>query len=230
MKKVIVFTCPFLLMALLACGAGTPPPAEAHDPAAMTPPESEAPPAADAQQDAAAPNVEEPKEASKPAGTMAVYDTPTAPVTVGLDGAVIRIGNGPELRIPSGSMRSACNVLFVVDKKNRGHRGKLGDVYTIEVQVPEQQNPAGEARPSRPEPTGADSFVLKLPLPAGKESASLAVESVEVDAKGRGRSKWTVVAMSKVEPADDGKCAVFEMANLTDAHVHLTTERAAAAP
>jgi hypothetical protein len=153
---------------------------------------------------------------------MAIYDNPTGPVTVGFDGAVVRSGRA-ELRIPPGALTSPRNIVFMVDRNSRGHTGKIGDVYSLEVQVPNEQYEVGDARRSNPEPTGGNPFQLKLPLPAGRDSANLAVESVAVNEKGRGKSTWIVIAMTKPESADTGNRAVFELANLPDAHVHLTT-------
>ena len=225
MKSAIAYASPIILFVLVACGGATPPPAEppkAPEPVAAPEPEPEP-----ATEDKAEPK-EEPKDEPAPkrqAGPMATYNNPTEAVTVGLDGAVIRVG-AAELRIPSGSFTSAHNVLFSLDTRYRGTKGKVGDIYRIEVQVPNQSYQMGNARPSQPLPTQGDAFVIKLPLPSGKDSANLAVENVSLDDKGRASSSWSVRAMTKVETSDDGGKAVIETNELPDGHVHLTTEAA----
>lgn len=217
----LIWACPIIVTLAAACGGGTPPAEQPKpEPTVAPPPEPE--PAADPA-DAAAPEAapEEPKQ-TRP---LAIYPNPDGPVTVGLDGAVIRLG-GAELRLPGGSMASARNVWFKVDSRYKGGPGQIGDVYLIEVQLPDHKYQVGEARASRAHPTSGDPFILKLPLPAGKESANLSVETVEVDDKGRGKSTWVVIAQTKVETADTGNRVVFEMSQLPDAHVHLTTKAA----
>ncbi len=212
-----------------ACGGTTPPVEEATpEPRATTPPRPEPDPKPIVDEPVEEPDVaekptEEPKQPRRP---LAIYNNPDGPVTVGLDGAVIRVGPA-ELHIPGGTLSSACNIWFKVDSRYRGDTGKLGSVYLVEVQVPNQKYNMNDARPSRPVPTNGDAFVLKLPLPSGKDSASLAIESVQIGAKNKKTSTWTVVAQTKLETADSGNMSVFEISQLPDAHVHLSTKSAA---
>jgi hypothetical protein len=222
MKSAIAYASPIILFVLVACGGSTPPPAEQPKAPApvVAPPEPE--PVAE---EKAEPKEEPKEEPKRPAGPMATYNNPAEAVTIGLDGAVIRLG-AAELRIPSGAFSAPHNVLFTLDARYRGTKGKVGDVYRIEVQVPNQSYRMGDARPSQPLPTRGDSFVIKLPLPAGKDSANLAVENTAVDDKGRATSTWTIRAMTKVETSDDGGKAIIETSELPDGHIHLTTEAA----
>jgi hypothetical protein len=77
---------------------------------------------------------------------------------------------------------------------------------------------------SHPVASSSDPFIIKLPLPKGVDKANLAIESVENDAKGRLKSSWRVIPMTKLETSDDGNRAVFEVRELPDAHVYLTNQ------
>lgn len=225
----LIWACPVMVFVLAAaCGGSTPPPAEPKpEPAVTTPPPPPEPePVAEEKKPAEPEEAPPPKEDTGPKRPLATYNSPTGPVTVGLDGAVVRLANGAELRIPGGSLNVARNVGFSVDSRFRGDTGKIGDAYLIEVQVPDRKYEMGEAHVSRPHPTSGDNFIIKLPLPAGKDAANLAVETVEMDAKNKGKSTWTIVAQTKLESADTGNKAVFEIKLLPDAHVHLTTKAA----
>lgn len=217
----LTWACPVLIFVLAACGGGTPPPEEPKPPVAAVPepePEPEPAPVVDAEPEPA----EEPaQEARRP---LATFNDPTEPITVGFDGAVIRLQGGGELRIPTGALASPQNILFTVNKKNKGSAGKIGDVYTLEAQIPGQKVQMQDVRASRPVASNGNPFILKLPLPGNTESANLAVESVELDDKGRGKSTWSVVERTKIETADTGNKAVFEITQLPDASVHLTNK------
>lgn len=213
----------FLVSGLMACGGSTPPPQEPivqpQPPVAEPAPEPE--PTDKAEPDKAP--EEEAKPERKERRPLATYNDPVEPVTVGFDGAVIRLDGGAEIRIPSGSLASPRNILFTVNKKHKGDQGRLGEVYALQAQVPNQQVQVSNVRASQPLSSNGDPFILKLPIPGQGESANLAVESVEVDDKGRGKSTWTIVARTKLETSDSGNKAVFEISQLPDAHVHLTT-------
>ena len=217
----LIWACPVLVLSLVACGGSTPPPEEPKPQPPVAAPAPEPEPTAEAKPETPPP--EEDKPEPKDRRPLAVYNDPTEPVTVGFDGAVIRLEGGAELRIPSGSLGTPRNIFFTVNKKHKGGQGKLGDVYALQAQIPNQQVQVSDARASRPMPSSGDAFVVKLPIPGNSESANLAVESVELDDKGRGKSTWTVIARTKVETADAGNKAVFELTQLPDAHVHLTT-------
>ena len=86
------------------------------------------------------------------------------------------------------------------------------------------------SRPSNPVASSGKPFVLKLPLPKGTDKANLAIESVQPGAKGRSKSTWRVIPMTKLETSDDGNRAVFEIRELPDAHVYLTSQDPTTAP
>lgn len=224
----LIWACPVLIFGLVvACGGTTPPPEEPkpEPTVAPPPPPPEPEPVAeepDAGEPEEPPPAEEPKQPRRP---LAIYNDPSGPVTVGLDGAVIRVGSA-ELRVPGGSLNVARNVWFKVESRYKGDKGKVGDVYLIEVRTPDRKYQMGEARASRAQPTSGDNFVLKLPLPKGSDSANLAIETIELDAKNKPKASWVVIAQTKLETADTGNRAVFEMGQLPDAHVHLTTASA----
>lgn len=233
MKKLLGYVAPAIVTMVFACGGGTPKPAEpepvataAPKPVETTPPpaKTEEPKPADTA-DAGADDA----EAAKPRGggaPLTVYSDQVQPTTVAWGGGVFRLSaTGAELRIPNGAIKEARNIIFWVNKKNKGYKGRLGEVYELRAQVPERQYMVGQESPSQPLPTAGEPFVLKLPLPAGKDSANLALERIEEDARTkRTKSTWTVVPMTKLETADPTNRAVFELNTIPDANVHLTTE------
>lgn len=234
MKKVLGYVAPALMTMVFACGGGTPKPAEptpeateAPKPAETTPEpaKTEAPKPAETP-DAGAADAAEDKKPRGGGAPLTVYSDQTQPTTIAWGGGVFRISaTGAELRIPGGAISESRNIIFWVNKKNRGYKGKLGEVYELRAQVPEREYVVGAESPSQPLPTAGEPFVLKLPLPAGKDSANLAVERIEEDARThRTKSAWTVVPMTKLETADPASRAVFELNTIPDANVHLTTE------
>ncbi len=236
MKKLLGYVAPAMVMVVFACGGGTPKPAEepkpevtaAPKPVETTPPPaaSSAEPAATEAPDAGAPDAEAPKPRRAGGEPLTVYSDQMQPTTIAWGGGVFRISaTGAEFRIPAGALKEAHNIIFWVDKKARAYKGKLGDIYELRAQVPERQYVVGAESSSQPLPTASDPFVLKLPLPAGKDSANLAIERVEEDARThRPKFSWTVVPMTKLETADPTNRAVFELNTIPDGDVHLTTE------
>jgi hypothetical protein len=229
MKRVGLLAVPGFCVLCAACSGGTPPPAS-------TPPApvaSQAPPpvAQVEPADAGPADVEAPKAKPAPAGgrPMAVLEGVTQPTTIASGGAIMRLDTGAELRVPVDSLLEPRNILMIVDKKARASAGKIGDVFDITVQTPGLQYRIGEEATSAPIKTQGGPFVIKLPLPAGTKSASMAIETVTVDPKKTGKaalkSSWHVVSMTKIEEADQGNKAVFEMDELPDGHVHLTSAK-----
>jgi len=232
MKKLLGYMAPAMVVAMAACGGGTPkaadpaPESTTAKPAETTPPpaKTEDPKPADA--DAGAPDADAPKKPTGGGAPLTVYSDQTQPTTIAWGGGVFRLtATGAEFRIPSGAISEARNIIFWVNKKAKAYKGKIGEVYELRAQVPDRQYVVGQDSPSQPQPTNADAFVLKLPLPAGKDAANLAVERVEADAgTKRAKSTWTVVPMTRLETADPTNRAVFELNTIPDANVHLTTE------
>jgi hypothetical protein len=181
--------------------------------------------------DAAAPKAKPEPAAGRP---MAVLEGMNVPQTIATGGAIMRLDSGGELRIPVDALLEPRNILIIADKKARASAGKIGDVYDITVQVPGMQYKIGEESASAPIRTQGLPFVIKLPLPGGAKSASLAIETVTIDPKKTGKaaqkSTWNVVSMTKLEEADTGNRAVFELDELPDGHVHLTTAKPAPKP
>jgi hypothetical protein len=228
MKRSRWLAAPGLWILMAACSGGTPPPAEAPPipSAAPAPPPAPMVEAADAAPpDAAA---EKPKPTPAAGRPMAVLEGMTEPQTIASSGAIMRLENGAELRVPVDALLDPRNVLIAVDKKMRGSAGKIGDVYDITVQIPGMQYKIGEEAASAPIKTQGSPFVIKLPL--GKAtSANLAIETVTMAKKKTGKetpkSTWSVVPMTKLEESDQGNKAVFEIEELPDGHVHLTSAK-----
>ncbi len=172
---------------------------------------------------------EQPADEAKPKTAsgrpLAIYEGQTGPMTVAFDGAAFRL-EGAEIRIPTGALRDARNIVFTVDKKVKGAPGKVGVVYLIDIQMPERQYVLGQDTQSRTETSRSTPFIIKLPLPAGVSSGNLAVESVTNDEKtNKPRSSWSVYGMTKLESSDGGNRAVFEVPVLPDGHMHVTTSQ-----
>lgn len=217
--------CAVAMLTLGACGGSTPPPEE---PAAPPPPpvvnepKPSLPPEAANEEKVDEKAEAQDKEEPRSTRPKATFFDPAEPVTIGFDGAVFRLEGGAELRIPAGALANPRNVLFAVNKKARGTTGKIGDVYVIQLTVPNTQIDLAQARPSSPIDSNSDPFVIKLPIPSNGSSGNLAVETVSVE-KGKAKSQWSVIAQTKLETADEGNKAVFEVQQLPDGTVHLTT-------
>jgi hypothetical protein len=237
MRRATLAAAPIMFILYMACGGGTPPAAAPPSP----PPEASEKPVAAPEKtsepeakDAGAPVASAEPTSKRPSATgrpMAIYNGVSQPTTVGSDGAVFRLDNGAELRIPSRALLDPRNILFVVDKKARASAGKIGEVYDVAIQMPDAAFRVGEETLSQPYTSHGDPFVIKLPLPQGTQSASIAIENIVLEPKtNRQKSMWSVGAMTKMETADAGNKAVFELQNLPDGHVHLTTSAPTAAP
>ncbi len=236
MNKFLFAVAPVMFLVWAACSGNPPKPATTAADKTATPTDTSTPApsnTAAGEADAAAPAT---SATAKPKSTgsgrpVAIYVDATQPTTVGLDGAVFRTSDGGELRIPNGWYRESRNILFMVDKGQKGTTGRIGKSYEIHVQRPEVEFRIGEETPSETIPTQSDPFVVKLPLPAGVNSGNLAIETVTADPKTkRNKSTWAVVAQTKMETSDSGNRAVFEIQVLPDGRIHLTTNPASAAP
>lgn len=214
-----------LASSVAGCAGATPAPApEAPAPEPASLPE----PAGDELHDAGQLDAEAalPKEPPAPRRPLAIYENAAQLTTTGGDGAVFRLPGGVELRIPTNALKTPYNILLQPDKKAKGQKGKLGEVYLLELQVPNKEYFPGDVEASLEcaSFTG-EPFIIKLPLPAGTTSASLAVESVSVDEKTKKpQYSWTVVPMTRSESYEAGYRAVFEFQSLPDGRLHLTSE------
>lgn len=236
MKTVVGLTVSFVVFAAAACGGGSTQPPQAPPPAPVATvvpaPEPEPEPvteeadagteAADATTADAEPETTQLRPSSN--RPMTIIMDPTTPQTVAYDGAVVRLSNGAELRLPAGSLSDQRNIVFFVDQKAKGTKGKVGDVYQLRLEIPGRSYVMGQARPSEPVDSAGPNFVMKLPLPQGMESANLAVEQVTQGANQRTKSEWRVIPMTKLETADPNNRAVFELRSLPDGYLHLTSQ------
>lgn len=224
-----VWSTAFVLWA--ACTSAAPPPpvtAEAPLPAPVgaASASAESPGAAEsAAAPAASASSAKLKDRAESAGRpLTIYPSPTLPVTVGRDGAVLRTTNGAELRILADSLVEPRNVLVVIDRRVRGTDGRLGEVYDLPVQIPGQQAKSGTPNARLSYASSGAPFILKLPLPSGVKTANLAIERIGTDASTKKISAtWSVVPVSKVESSSTGDKAVFELRALPGTHVHLTS-------
>ena len=216
----LFWACPVLVLSSVACGGSSPPPEEPTPTLSEVAPPPEPEPTAEKAPEPAQEEAAKPQQRDR--RPLAIVSDPSGPITVGFDGAIIRQGDA-EIRIPNGALVSPRNIVFTVDKRHKGDRGKIGEVYTLQIEIPDTQVQIPTARVSRPIESNTEPFLLKLPIPAGAEVANLAVESTGVDEKGRAKSTWVVVRQTKLETSDSGNKAVFELIQLPDAHVHLTT-------
>jgi hypothetical protein len=226
MHQILRYASPVVFVIVAACGGNTPPPTTTPVPTAEPVPE----PVATATEvaEAGAPEAEAPKKPSMASGAVVpIYQGVTESQTIGSIGAVFRTDDGAELRLPGGWFDKPRNVIFTVDKKAKGTTGKLGNVYIIQVQMPDTQYRMGEENPSQTIESQSDPFIVKLPLPKGTDKASLAIETITADPKTKkNKSTWAFVAQNKTETADTGDKAVYEITTLPDGHVHLSSQPA----
>lgn len=231
MSRVLRCTIPVGFVFLFGACSGNPPTTATPDKVPSTKPDTSAEPATPEPAASGGTDAGQPEAATGPkvlkgasGRVVPTYTGTNQPTTVGTDGAVFRTDDGAELRIPTGWFREPRNVLFVIDRKGRATTGKIGNLYEIHVQRPDIQYTIGAESPSETIQSMSDPFVLKLPLPGGTNSANLAVETLIADPKSKKpKSTWAVAGMSKLETADSGNKAVFEITLLPDGHVHLTT-------
>jgi hypothetical protein len=233
MSKILRYASPVVFMLVAACGGGTPQPTEPSvpkTPATSAPEPASSAPAAEPVE-AGAPEAAAPKKPGMASGQVVpIYQGATEAQTIGTIGAVFRTDDGAELRIPGGWFNAPRNVLFAGAKKGKSTTGKLGNVYEIHVQMPDTTFRMGEENPSQIITSQSDPFIIKLPLPKGTESASLAVETISQDPKTkRNKSTWTFGSQTKLETADTGNRAVFELTTLPDGNLHLSSQPASAA-
>ena len=114
------------------------------------------------------------------------------------------------LRLPEGALGTGTLITFKIDAKGKATGGQIGKIYRINAVFPPSSTP--EAITSSGPP-----FVIELPAGARKD-ANLAV-GVEDD---KGKVKWSVVAPKRVD--DARKVAIFELAALPSAWLHITTK------
>jgi hypothetical protein len=218
-------------LVVLACSE--PPPAKNPDDGELLPlkvstakPASEPPPVA-ATEPSAAPSATASAKAEAPPppaessgdGRPPLLKTDPTEVTdtVGVSpGAKFVIGGDQEqavLRIHENSFTTGVNVTFKSDPKAKAGGLVVGKIYRITVVIPPSATPERIATAGQP---------FKLQLPAGnKKDANLAIGEV-----GPAKVTWKVIAPVKIDDATN--MAYFELPELYDFYVHVTTRPATA--
>lgn len=127
-------------------------------------------------------------------------------------GAKLELGTAPEiavLRIPEGAFETGVNVTFKLDPKGKTTGILVGKVYRLTAVIP----PSGE--PHKVVTVGGP---FKLEFPAGSnKNANLAVGEI-----GGGKITWKVIAPTKID--DVGGIAYYEINELYDHYLHVTTK------
>jgi len=220
---------PVILAAfVLGCGGGEPAsvvPPQAPPVASAPPPEPAPSARASAAAEAPAPSASTSAtaEAPKPksSGRPAVLKSDPTGVTDGFgaaQGAKIEIGEDKELatlRIQENSLGQLTNLTFKLDPKGRSNGAPGGKIYRVIPVLPPDGKPV-----TVPSNNGVP-FELALPG-TSKRGANLAIGSIEIDAAGREKIKWQVLAPKRVDEATG--LAYFELPELKDAYLHVTAK------
>jgi hypothetical protein len=213
---------------LFACGEPPPP---------ASPDEGELPLKASTAKPADLPPPAEPTPTAAPTATAAASAAPAAPQnedsrppvlkmdltevsdTFGVSpGAKLEVG--PEgdkavFRIPENAFTTGVNVTFKIDPKAKAGGGQVGKIYKLTSMVPPSGTPEKVATAGRP-------FLLQLPA-GNKKDANLAVGEV-----GPAKINWRVIAPVKIDDATN--TATFELTEIGDLYVHVTTRPVTAPP
>jgi hypothetical protein len=217
---------------LFACGE-TPPPASPDDSGELPLKVSTAKPAE-------LPPPAEPTPTAAPTATAAASAAPTAPAaaqnedsrppvlkmdpkeisdTFGVSpGAKLELGPDDEkavLRIPENSFTTGVNVTFKIDPKAKAAGGLIGKIYKLTSMVPPSGTPEKVSTAGRP-------FVLQLPA-GNKKDANLAIGEVTP-----AKINWRVIAPVKIDDATN--IATFELTELGDLYIHVTSRPVTAPP
>lgn len=215
---------------LFACGE-TPPPASPDDSS------GELPLKASTAKPAALPPPVEPTPTAAPTATAAASAAPAAPQnedsrppvlkmdatevtdTFGVSpGAKLEIGPEGEkavFRIPENAFTTGVNVTFKIDPKAKAAGGLVGKIYKLTSMIPPSGTPEKVATAGRP-------FLLQLPA-GSKKDANLAIGEVTP-----AKINWRVIAPVKIDDAMN--IATFELTELGEFYVHVTTRPVTAPP
>jgi hypothetical protein len=117
------------------------------------------------------------------------------------------------LKLPEGALRTGTVITFKIDTRGgKSTGGQVGKIYKILAVIPPSgtgENIASDGPP----------FVLELPAAKGKD-VNLAIGAED----DKGKIKWSIVAPSS---KDEGRnVAIFELATLPSAWLHVTTKPA----
>lgn len=212
---------------VVGCGGdpvpATPPPQPTEAPsAAPAPAPSESPSATAA---AAAPSASASAAPAAPpksqgSGRPAVLKADATEVTDTFGsspGAKIEIGDKEiaTLRIPEQTLGQATNITFKLDSKGKAGGAQVGKIYRLIAVFPP------DSKPMRVASNNGTPFELMLPA-GNKKDANLAIGTIELDDKGREKIKWQVIAPKRID--DVGGIAHFELLELTDSFLHVTTK------
>jgi hypothetical protein len=226
--------------ALIACGGGTPNPAAPADtglplatpapapapaaPASAAPVETSAAAASAAPAASGAPSADAPSDKPKrvSSGRPAVLKQDSAEVTDTFGSsppAKITIGDtSPSvLVIPEFALDRGYNITFKLDKKGKSTGVPVGKIFHVMGQV--GGSPSYTTIVSAGPP-------FELQMPAGsKKDANLAIGAITQDEKtGRESVTWKVIAPKRID--DAAGIAYFELTELPDAYLHVTTKPA----
>jgi len=215
---------------LLACGESPPPVTPSGelplkistakaDP--LPPPSAEPTPKAEASASAAASSAPAPTAQSGGGGRPPVLkmDPNEITDTFGVSpGAKLELGTEGDLailRIPENAFATGVNVTFKIDPKGKVAGALIGKIYHLTSMIP----PSGT-----PEKVVTAGLPFQLQLPAGnKKDANLAIGEI-----GPGKINWKVIAPTKID--DVSGTAFFELTELGDQYLHVTTRAVTAPP
>jgi hypothetical protein len=213
---------------LVGCGGdpvpATPPPQPTEAPAAApAPAPSESPSAAAAAgalSAAASAAAAPPKQQGSGRPAVLKSDPTEVTDTFGSSpGAKIELGDKEiaTLRIQEQTLGQATNITFKLDPKGKAGGAQVGKIYRIIPVLPPDSKPTKVA--------SNNGTPFELALPAGnKKDANLAIGTIELDDKGREKIKWQVIAPKRID--DVGGIAHFELLELNDSFLHVTTKPA----
>jgi hypothetical protein len=224
-------------LSLVACGGGTPTPATPGEgdglplatpsglPAAPAPAAAPAAPSATPSAAPAAsaapsaePGADKPKRVSSGRPAVLKQDSTEITDTFGSSPpGKITIGDKDPgvLVIPEFALDRGHNITFKLEPKGKTHGLPVGKVFHVMAQV-------GGSPNYTTVPSVGPAFELQLPA-GNKKDANLAIGSIKQDEKtGKEAVTWKVVAPKRIDDATG--TAYFELTELPDAYLHITTK------
>ncbi len=224
-------------LSLVACGGGAPTPATPGEgdglplatPSALPAPApgpiasaapSAAPAAAPAPSAAASadPAADKPKRISSGRPAVLKQDSTEITDTFGSSPpGKITIGdtNPSVLVIPEFALDRGHNITFKLDPKGKTHGLPVGKIFHVMAQVGGSPNYTTVA-------SVGPAFELQMPA-GNKKDANLAIGTITQDEKtARETVSWKVIAPKRIDDATG--MAYFELAQLPDAYLHVTTK------
>jgi hypothetical protein len=132
-------------------------------------------------------------------------------------GAKVEIGAKEiaTFKIPELTLGQVTNITFKLDTKGRTGGPLVGKIYRMIPMLPPEAKPV-----TIPSNNGTP---FELMLPAGnKKGVNLAIGTIEADGSGREKVSWQVIAPKRIDDATG--IAYFELQQLTDSYLHVTTK------